>query len=305
METPTRTPLLLETGIGADTEPMLAMLHKPGRGGGVKKLGLVIPIGGPQIRSGAHRQYIDLADASAAAGFPTLRFDYPGLGDSPGEDVGFGSHQVFLSSAARGFLAEVPELTHLAFWGLCEGASTILLLNDSSLPIAGAILANPWLGEDGQDAGRLKHHYGARLLSWSFWGRVLRGDVNVLSAGLGLVSGVAQVIKQKIGGRFDQSKSDGKALDPGPLDLRARMREGAAQLEGNIFWILSGRDLTAKHFESFVKARPEWQSLVQSQNVLRLDEADHTFSDPSMKQRVNTQTVAWLETLWAKRKSGE
>ena len=42
-----------------------------------------------------------LADALAAAGFPTLRFDYPGTGDSLGEPQDVGSLETLKASVRR------------------------------------------------------------------------------------------------------------------------------------------------------------------------------------------------------------
>lgn len=46
--------------------------------------GVVIIVGGPQYRAGSHRQFVLLARALATAGYPVLRFDYSGMGDSDG-----------------------------------------------------------------------------------------------------------------------------------------------------------------------------------------------------------------------------
>ena len=47
-------------------------------------LGVVIVVGGPQVRAGSHRQFVQLARHLAAQGLPTLRFDVRGMGDSSG-----------------------------------------------------------------------------------------------------------------------------------------------------------------------------------------------------------------------------
>ena len=52
---------------------------KPGR------LGVIILIGGPQYRAGAHRQFVHLARSLADEGIACLRFDFRGMGDSSGE----------------------------------------------------------------------------------------------------------------------------------------------------------------------------------------------------------------------------
>ncbi|MSP61015.1 MAG: hypothetical protein EXR72_11850 [Myxococcales bacterium] len=63
----------------------MGWLHRPPPGQGVR-LGLVLcnPFGYEAIC--AHRTLLALAEAGAAAGLPSLRFDYDGTGDSAGDD---------------------------------------------------------------------------------------------------------------------------------------------------------------------------------------------------------------------------
>ena len=60
-------------------------------------------VGGPQYRVGSHRQFTLMARAFAAAGYPVLRFDYRGIGDSEGESRGFERNEIIKNpqTAAR------------------------------------------------------------------------------------------------------------------------------------------------------------------------------------------------------------
>ncbi len=49
-----------------------------------RAIAVLVVVGGPQYRAGSHRQFVLLARRLAAAGFPVLRFDYRGMGDSTG-----------------------------------------------------------------------------------------------------------------------------------------------------------------------------------------------------------------------------
>ena len=51
--------------------------------------GVLIIVGGPQYRAGSHRQFTLLARHLADAGYPTMRFDYRGMGDSAGRMLAF------------------------------------------------------------------------------------------------------------------------------------------------------------------------------------------------------------------------
>ena len=53
------------------------------------RTGLLLVTGGSQTRIGSHRMYERLAKALAELGYPCLRYDRRGVGDSGGEDPGF------------------------------------------------------------------------------------------------------------------------------------------------------------------------------------------------------------------------
>ena len=90
-------------------------------------LGVVIVVGGPQYRAGSHRQFTLMARALAAAGYPVLRFDYRGMGDSTGLHRDFESLNGDLAAAIETLLQHEPNVQRVALWGLCDGASAALL----------------------------------------------------------------------------------------------------------------------------------------------------------------------------------
>lgn len=70
---------------GAAERPLFGFYHPPS-GAGIRRLGVVLcnPVGDDLIR--AHRAFRHLAEALANAGFPVLRFDFDGTGDSAGDE---------------------------------------------------------------------------------------------------------------------------------------------------------------------------------------------------------------------------
>ena len=61
------------------------ILHLPDEGVATRGTGLVWLSAGQKVRQGAWRMNVAVARRLAAAGIPTLRFDYRGIGDSEGE----------------------------------------------------------------------------------------------------------------------------------------------------------------------------------------------------------------------------
>jgi alpha-beta hydrolase superfamily lysophospholipase len=72
---------------GASERPHFGVFHSPVGGSPTRPLGVVLcnPIGDDLIR--AHRTLRHLAETLAAAGFPVLRFDFDGTGDSAGSET--------------------------------------------------------------------------------------------------------------------------------------------------------------------------------------------------------------------------
>ena len=150
--------------------------------------GLLLVIGGSQTRIGSHRMYERLSKALAEKGYACFRYDRRGVGDSEGTDPGFKGSGPDLKAAADAFRREVPALTQVIGFGLCDGATALALYGDEA-GLDGLILANPWLveAEDGAPApAAIRAHYRKRLLSGSGLKRLFTGAVNFRKLGGGL-----------------------------------------------------------------------------------------------------------------------
>ena len=72
--------------------------------------GVLIVVGGPQYRVGSHRQFLLLSRALAEAGYPAMRFDYRGMGDSTGGLRDFEAVNDDIGSAIDVFQAHCPHV---------------------------------------------------------------------------------------------------------------------------------------------------------------------------------------------------
>ena len=144
------------------------------------EVGLLIVTGGSQTRIGSHRLFERLAASLAASSIPCFRFDRRGVGDSEGADSGFRDSREDILAAAAAFRESTPELKRLYGFGLCDGA-TALMLHGAEAGLDGLVLANPWLVE--ASAGQpppaaIRHLYAQRLTSGDGWKRLLAGKVS-------------------------------------------------------------------------------------------------------------------------------
>ncbi len=153
-------------------------------------IGWVFVTGGTQTRVGPHRLYERLAHHLAERGAAVIRFDRPGVGDSPGGDAGYLDSGAGIAAAAGALRDAFPRVETLAGFGLCDGA-TALALRGRAAGIARLVVANPWVVEPTDDlppAAAIRGYYARRLLDPRAWWKLLRGGVSLPK----LVRGVAR-----------------------------------------------------------------------------------------------------------------
>lgn len=254
--------------------------------------GVLIVVGGPQYRVGSHRQFLLLSRRLAADGYPALRFDYRGMGDSSGSARAFEMVSEDIAAAIDAFMQACPTVRRVVLWGLCDAASAALLYVQSQQDprIAGLVLLNPWVRSEASLAQtHIKHYYGRRLLQRAFWGKLLSGKLHPLES-------LREFLKN-----FTQARGKAVPAQDKSRSFQDRMAEGLRQFSGGVLLILSGQDYTAKEFLAFAEANAGWSDLADTAKVSRLnvDAADHTFSSDASRRLVESATLDWLARLRA------
>lgn len=271
----------LETAVrfGCAGDELVGILHR-GRAP-ERAVGVVVVVGGPQYRVGSHRQFVLMARSLAEAGYPVLRFDYRGMGDSTGEPRTFETVEADIRAALDCIGSHVPGMTGIVLFGLCDAASAALICAPADRRIVGLMLANPWVRtETGQARAYVRHYYGQRLLQVSFWRKLLAGGVRPIESLRGLV----------------QSIRKARGVRAGPAREAAthfvdKMLAGLESSAVPVLILISEKDLTAREFTDLAESSLAWQSALSGKLVTieRLPGADHTFSMPdSLKLSVNT-----------------
>jgi len=256
-------------------------------------IGIVIIVGGPQYRAGSHRQFVLLARTLASAGYPVLRFDVAGMGDSDGDQQSFETATSDIRKAIDQLQLQTPSLTKIVLWGLCDGASAALLYlqNGKDSRVEGLCLLNPWVRSvESLARTQVKHYYLERLQQREFWSKLFRGKVAV-EAAKGFLNNLSVATQSK---KKPADSANAKSY-------QQKMALAWSQFEGQLLLILSGNDYTAKEFLDYTKTHSEWAAALQHPNLERIDlaHADHTFSNGSDRLAVEHQTLGWLHKIAA------
>jgi pimeloyl-ACP methyl ester carboxylesterase len=109
------------------------------------RTGFVILNSGIIHRVGHHRMYVALARLLAGAGYPTLRFDLSGLGDSESRTDGLSLLDSAMSDIreAVDWLATTQRVGRVILVGLCSGADQALIYGISDPRVCGLVLLDP------------------------------------------------------------------------------------------------------------------------------------------------------------------
>jgi exosortase A-associated hydrolase 1 len=230
--------------------------------------GLLIVSGGNEVRCGAHRGMALLAADIAAAGYPVLRYDRRGIGDSSGCNAGFLSSEPDIMAAVAAFRLATPGLTTIVGFGNCD-AATALALFGRNAGVDRVLLANPWTIDEADalpPTAAIRAHYAERLRSPREWLRAARGGMDLRKAASGL---------RKIVG--DRTK------EPGPLALR--LNEAISKWGKDAAILLAKGDATAIAYRA-----------VASENVATqiIDTDSHSFARSSDKIALRRVVIASL-----------
>jgi exosortase A-associated hydrolase 1 len=266
-------------------------------------LGVLIIVGGPQYRAGSHRQFVLLARFLADNGFPVMRFDYQGMGDSEGPPQTFSTIDEDIASAIENFYELCPEISGVVIWGLCDAASAALFYSYQDDRVKGLVILNPWVySEQGAAKTHIKHYYLQRLMSPDFWRKILKLQFNYTQSLSSLIGTLKKILKKSDSPKeISNNNNRHSSFDPtvSKQNLPAYMRQCLQSFKFPVLLILSGNDLTADEFRDLIKSDTKWAELLNESRVTTksLKESDHTFSNATWKKQVSNWTLDWIKQL--------
>ena len=252
-------------------------------------VGVLILVGGPQYRVGSHRQFTLLARSLAEQGFASLRFDYRGMGDSEGVKSEFDDTEDDISAAIDALIESAPGVSRVVLWGLCDAASSGLIIAHRHPAVAGLILLNPWVHNgDYSPQVKLAHYYRPSLSKGNQWRRLLSGQIRVLPAFMELAKDTLALL-----GRYTL----GSGRKSASRSFVQVMLEGLEQFQYKILIVLSEADLTAREFSTLIANDSEWKAATSKPAVTihTVTGADHTFSQRPWQEEVSRLTIDWVK----------
>lgn len=272
-------------------EELIGLVHR-----GSARRGVVIVVaGGPQYRAGAHRQFVSLARKLARQGYPVLRFDLRGMGDSGGEYLGFQHSEADIRAAIDALTARESAVEEVVLFGECESASGILFCAYRDERVKGIALVNPWVRTEGGRAEVIiKHYYAARLLSKDFWRKVRAGRFDPRASMRDLFATTRAYLRGRKLRRLSGAGMREEEFADLPLPVKTAV--GLRRFRGPVMLLMSGHDYIAREFEEVIKSSKAWTGLLAERRVCRRDlpEADHTFSRESWKRQASDWVCQWV-----------
>lgn len=252
--------------------------------------GVVLLNSGLLHHVGAARLHVRLARALAGEGYPVLRFDFSGVGDSdPRRDsLSFEQSAVLEVREAMDYLATTRGPQQFILAGLCSGADMAYLSALDDARVVGLVQLDAWVYRTWR---YYVHRYGPRLFNWSSWRNLLTGRTYV-----------GPLLRRWIGGAAaGEPAEEDVFISPYAREFppRSEIAQGLARLLArgvrclNLF--SSGQPEHCNYADQYRHClSAAGVDLGDRVEVHYLAAADHIFSGLAHQQFVVDTTLAWL-----------
>lgn len=243
-------------------------------------------------RVGPHRLTVNLARRVAMAGFPALRFDLSGLGDShPRSAATFEQAAVQDIRDAMDHLEQTSKARRFVLCGLCSGADNSLRAALADPRVAAIALLDPYAYRTiGFHLHRLARRVGS-LASWKTlaaqMGRVLRRGARPRRAAVVCDAGSDRAPPQPMYSRPFPERSVFAA------DLRCIVDRGA-----HILVVYAGGMDEIYNYAGQFKAGFRRYGLAGRIRAEFLPACNHTYTETAQQRQLGDLLVAWAEGLF-------
>lgn len=259
------------------------VLAEPANGTPPGSAGILFLGGWGGYRIGPHRMFVRAARHFAAAGFPSLRFDYRGRGESEGV-AGEATISTMITDAAAGVttLCAEARVERVILLGICSGGKVAMGAAPHDPRIVDIVLwsADPLDHSIAAAARRRRKtrmllQYGGKLFRAATWRKLFGGNLNP-----DMVARALAGDERPVGMSAEEAKRDRRILD----DFRV--------FKGEVYFIYGGQDPMS------VPAQNGFAGFCCANRIgHRIDVipgADHNYASLDWERQVFEKTLAWL-----------
>lgn len=252
-------------------------------------IGVAILTAGITHRVGPNRLHVSLARALGRGGFPTLRFDLSGVGESEtatdadsyeartGREVG----------EALDVLEARTPADRFVLVGLCSGADNAVRAALRDHRVAGAVLIE---GYAFGSQGYLVDYYSRRLIRPETWRRLFHGRISVRD----VVAGISGIRRLRPTPGPELSEAERFFRMPPPERIVADLRElGSRGTE--LLFVLSRDSPSEYNFRRIIKPLLHSGPLQGRVEVKTFSDTDHTFSRLGLRAQLIELVQDWAE----------
>lgn len=269
---------------------LVGILSRPSAAEGVRRdLAVVITNSGIIHRVGANRVHVRLARALASAGYPVLRYDLPGIGDSErsGSGEAVQEENIAGTRAALDALQRSGVAGQFVMVGLCSGADHALTMAIVDPRIVGAVTIDP-TGMFSTRRHRINRvlQTAARGLRPHVWWRLVTGRYN---------------LARTLTNPAPETRLPGqpRTLDPEKdVDILRQMTAAFKQLADRgvrLFVVITRHN---RGIYSYRRQIFDTMPELDLEHVVHVDErpsSDHTFSTESDRAWLERGILTWIQ----------
>jgi exosortase A-associated hydrolase 1 len=263
---------------------------------GQSTVAVLMVSGGAQTRTGSHRMQQQLASFLQQHQISSLRFDFPGYGDAGGQPTDFIQHSIWLSEVLAAAQQAQPQIQHWVLFGLCDGASAILLNQQVLQQAAGVIMLNPWCRAAQNHARTMvRFYYWQRLCSTEFWKKLLSGHSKPLQS----LQQFFQFWRQASSNNRLKSGLQPTSADASNLSTEQflpTLIHNWGHCQKPVLLALSENDLTAQECASLLAGLPkrQHQNIAIHTTIQNISGANHTCSEGIHLQQLQILLLNWF-----------
>ncbi len=267
-------------------QKLFGILHEPD--GRQKQTAVIFLHGWGTYRIGPHRIFVEAARAFASAGFPCLRFDFRGRGESEG-DVAETTLLDMIDDAKQAVkeMLKRDGISQVVLLGLCSGGEVAVGTAASDSNVNGLVLlSTPLLGrqavvkDDVRKTANSAKNYWQKLFLPVTWRKIFSFRVNY------------RAVFKVLFGHFHHVTNDKPLKEAGLL-------EAFKSYKGACLFIYGGKDPEAYSSENAYRKVCANNGKVVFKSI---PDANHNFYSVAWKQGLISQVSEWLNTNFSKEK---